>query len=259
MNYLNYLKPVKTFLIKQKGWIPVVMGFLISMLCAVFLIPLNKLLGKMIEPVVELFKLSYKVEDYILALPGNFLTNTITGLMLSFVISSLIYILKSNKDIAIVEYFKVFITFISKYVKQMFKFLVIPTFVVEILSDIIISLAVKNMIGGYMSSVIMSYEHPIKYWFLKQGTVALLSTIAILINLLCIVKFITLIEEIQFDDYRKQEMYVITIMIAVACGVISLIPVIGPILGTIMMVLIAPCFAPFILTFTRDFNTKMLV
>lgn len=58
------------------------------------------------------------------------------------------------------------------------------------------SLVVKNTIGGYISSMIMSYEHSIKYWFLKQGTVALFSTITLLINILCIAKFTTLIEEI---------------------------------------------------------------
>lgn len=92
MNYLNYLKPIKNFLIKQKAWIPVLMGLLISMLCARLIMPLNELLGEIIEPLVELLHLDYGVEEYILTLPGNFLTNIIAGLMISFIISGLIYI-----------------------------------------------------------------------------------------------------------------------------------------------------------------------
>lgn len=253
---MNSLISAKNFFTKNKGWIVVLIGILISIVGSLILAPFKEPLSKLMKPLVSF--LDYDVRLQAMTLPYAFLTSIVTSLSTVFIISNLIYILSTHGNIAIERFFGVFVSFTKKYLKEIGIFLVLPKAILDVLSQILITIIVDKMMGGLISSMFMSYSHPFKYWFLTRGIIIIFAAICVLINTLCTIKFATLIEEISFDAGKERGLYLLAIIVAVTYGLISLIPVVGVIIGFILLAIYNVLFGCIIIVATRNFSVSPL-
>lgn len=227
---MEFINSAKRTFVNNKGWSIILIGVAIAIVGTIVSFPVASLLSFIIKPLFVF--LDYDIRTTFVSLPRTILSTTTTSVAISFIIANLMHIAKNQSvETSVEEKIQIGYAFIKKYMREIGMFLVLPKVILEVVSEVIVAIAISQIIGSSFTSMLMYYANPIKGWFVTVGLVTLFAGISLLVNYLCTIKFLTYVKEIRIEISMIRQLYVLAMIAAASYTVISLIPLLGMLAG----------------------------